>query len=163
MMADPFTMVTQAIWQALEQDPDISSGVRPGNRIKRLETGEATQVMTPKEEIISGDLPELDIVPAGGSVKFPASAGAFTVTQDFEIVINVEDARLDLRYYPLWWAIIRAMMKHGGCNLGLDFVERVSFGSYTNEESNDALLRGIDGWSALLTATVVMRFNVKEI
>lgn len=163
-MIDPFTRILKQLWAVVLGEPDVTSLVRAGNRIRRVllasELSETTK--TPKDEITSADLPEIDIVPAGGLVQLPGSSGGAFVQQSFEVQIAVETARLDVGFFPLYWAVLRAFIK-ADCRLGLDFVEGITLTQYTTDANTMAILRGLEGWSALLGIDVKMRFTKSNI
>jgi len=157
---DPLTEVYQAILQLLKDDPDVSSIVAIGNLIDRTSSRpDGSDLNRPKEDLTDMDLPEIDLVPAGGTVDIPNTSSSIVIDQSFDIVIKSATARLDAQFFPLFFAIIRAFVRVG-CQMNKpELVERVSLSNYTDDENLDAVLKGLEGWSSLLTVNVKIRLK----
>ena len=153
---DPLTVMYNKQWEVLRAHFPITDFVKIGNQI--IQTVE--EPVFPKEDVVDADLPEIRVLPAGGTIENIASTGTMVVEQNYEIQVAVQDARLNAQFFPLQWEIIVAYVK-AGCDLGLDFVEVVRLGNYTDEENDVAVLRGLEGWSSLMSVAVRMRFDLK--
>lgn len=107
---DPFTQVYNAIWTELLAEPFIAAQVAAGNRIKFA--GITTNSRSPdKDNVASKDFPELRIVPTEGTPKLHASSNSANVSQRYSVQICSGDQRLDQVYFPLKWAVVRALSK----------------------------------------------------
>jgi len=157
---DPFTEVYLKIIEVLFNDPDVVDVVRPGNFIKRAsEQVDGLDFRRPKEDKLDGDLSEIDVIPAGGLVDLPNTSTGVVIQQNFEIITASATARLDINYFPLFFAIIRAFSRVG-CQLGIpELVERIQLTNYTDDENLAEVLKGLEGWSSLLSVIVKMRID----
>lgn len=154
---DPFTTVYNRLWDIFEQSAELTSLVKLRNRIRR--TG--VEFIRDKDEKTPVDFPELDLVPAGGTLQIPATSTSNAITQGFEIVINSDKARLDVKFFPVIWAVLKAINK-AGCDMGIpELVARIELSNYTDDENLAALLKGMEGWSSLITANIEMRIDKK--
>lgn len=154
---DPFTTVYNRLWDIFEGFPPLAAMVSLRNRIRRTGDGFVRE----KDSKAPADFPEIDIVPAGGTFQIPATSTGNLIIQGFEIVINSDKARLDIKFFPVIWEIIRAISK-AGCDMGIpELVARIELSNYTDDENLAALLKGLEGWSSLITANIEMRIDKK--
>ncbi len=161
---DPITEVYIGLLDTMRNDPDVGSIVAVGNLIKRSSAlANGTDFIRPKEDKLDFDFPEIDIVPAGGTLDVPNTSSSIVIDQGFEIVIGTPTARLDAKFFPLFFAIVRAFVRVG-CTGGVsDVVERLSLSNYTDDENLDAVLKGLEGWSSFITINTRIRLKTKSL
>ena len=157
-MADPFTAVYRGLWQLLEAHPGFASAVRPGNRLKLVD-GEPHA----KDQVSTADLPEVRIVPSGASSHLRRTSTTSGVTKAWTIQVATGDKRLDERLYPLEWIILCAMQRWPevlGALVWADrkYVAAVQVLEHAEGQTDRDLVRGIDGWTAVMTVRVEMTF-----
>lgn len=158
---DPFTQVHDAIWATLEGHAPLASMVRLGNRIKRTTgDGRGSDGITPvKQGLSHGDMPELDLMSAGGAVNQKGSL--IEITHTWEIALRTDDPYLDVQTFPVYWELIRAFVT-APCDLGLPgLVDNSRLGNYTTDEQLErAIARG---WLTLLTIETRMTLEKAKI
>ena len=96
---DPFTQCEALIITTLEGDTAWAALVKSANRLWR--TGTARSVRRMGE--LTGDVPEVDLVPAGFELLGWTSSG-ITATQAFELQIKSGDLRPKQAMFPLRFA-----------------------------------------------------------
>jgi hypothetical protein len=154
---DPFTEVLEKLWEALEGHAQFRQLVRFANRIKLTERGRRPI----KDKVLGADLPEVRIIPAGGSGRIYATSTSSTVVQRYAIQIATDEAKVRDKYFPLKWAIYQALSRLAP-DFGLDYVE--DYDLHDSRESLENLGgRGSPGWSFLQIIEVRLRFATSEL
>ena len=154
---DPFTQVYDKLWTALIAHDKFQTQVRLGNRID-LQSDEAVDPY--KDVLQAGDLPEVILRPAAGSVHLRATSNRTLVTQSYVIDMTTGDLRTNVKLFPIQWAIIQAI--HGaGETLGLSFVKHVTITGVEDTETGGdrRLATGVEGWTSIITINVEMWFT----
>jgi|TARA_R100000093_G_scaffold60439_1_gene31968 hypothetical protein len=130
MADDPFTAVLKALWDILEANSEFSSLVSLGNR-RKLWTGD-TKI--DKDSYSPADLPEVTIVPAGGTSNPVATSTGGNVIQIYRIQMLDGNLQASSSYFPLKWAIFKALASIDGL-LSLSYVRGISVGDSVEERS----------------------------
>lgn len=157
---DPFTRVLARLWDVLLAGTSaLPSLVEPNNRVvlAGLEPAKFKRSVNP------GDVPELGIFPIpGGSANMQSSSKSTIVVQNFSIELTSRSLVLDLRYFPIKWEIIRALVIAGD-DLGIDdIVNNVSIVDVSDERTEPQSRAGV-GWSAVFVVSVRMMFQTELI
>jgi len=148
---DPFTQVYEKIWETLTNAPEVSRRVKPVNRIMR--TGQ--RVGPFRDTVTAADLPELDVVPAGGEANPFQTSTSGQFLQMFDVQVSAGGMSLDRsQLFPLKWAVLKAVARAGD-TLGLDFVKSVRI---TDMAEGPTLRdeRQAVGWQAIIRVQVVL-------
>lgn len=167
--SDPFSLVYRALWSMLESHTGFTGLVRTGNRIKFSGAGRDPM----KSEILSADLPEVRIVPAGGPPMLMRTSSSGSVVKRFQIQIATGEQRTDQTesLFAVEWEIIKAMhgweavlgaleitIGEGESAVDVAFVKRCTAGEISEGVTDTDLNRGIRGWSAVWSCEVEMWF-----
>lgn len=163
---DPFTKVYNAIWEMAADFAPLTELVSVSNRISFSVDGNRSPV---KNNIASGDLPELILMPTGGMSNLHYATGVSNVTKTFQWVLSTGDFRIhEGGLFPIEFALMRAM-----CNWrlvvaavtwnGKTYVKRCDLTDLSEGESNSEQNRGIKGWSALWSCEVDMFFKTSDL
>lgn len=154
---DPFSLVYDAVWTALKSHKPLMDLVRSGNLIRF--DGDTTEDPE-KENVQEGDLPELMLRPAAVAGQPWATSSSARATQSLELRLTTGDLRAtaDGGLYAMTWAVFSALIT-AGHKLGLDFVERVDFESFTQTREDSIANRGTAGWAA--TAVLHIELIIK--
>ncbi len=154
--ADPLSQVLNALWELLEAQPEVTALVATHNRIK---LSSATVVSQPQKlKHSTGDLPELMIVPAGGSCNPHASSQSAQLVQRYGVGIVDGDLRVHKSFFPLKWAIFKALASIDG-NLGLSFVRRIVVEDIEDLPSDAKA----PGWSAAFSIVVELWYKRSDL
>lgn len=116
---DPMTQVYHRLWQILESHEPFVQLVRPGNRLRTVSGGGIV-----KPSLQPADLPQVQIVPTGGTIDLFQTSTGSTFSQDYAILIRTGDRATDDRPLRIKWQIIRAFAAQGD-ELGLSDVTGV--------------------------------------
>lgn len=163
---DPFIQVHDAIWAALEADNsvnDFPSLVAVGNRIKYTGADRSPE----KRQHAAADFPDVRLKPRGGPYFSPgrgASSRTTFLVKRWSLEIATGDQRVDgdERLFAIQWAALQAIVDAD--NLGLDFVQNVSF---VDEAQDVEGVEQIDGdvrlnqWAVVLVIEVVMNIDTE--
>lgn len=151
---DPFTRVYNAIMALFADHDGVSDLVKPGNLVSY-----ATKSRDPlKVNVQSGDLPEIEVRPAGGEATLWKTSDSTEVIRRYVVGIATGDLRVDESLFPLEWELLRALAGTTS-NLGLPFVVNVHIEGFDEESEATDRHRGTKGWVALFTVGVQMYFN----
>jgi len=156
-MADPLSEVYAEFWDQLETVSDLTDLVKAGNRLK-FDKRNAI-----KMNLSTIDVPELRVVVVGGEPK-PRASNLRGWTETYEIGVVTGDQRLEDVFFPLRWALIKAVhaVETGLILLDLSAydgtVVSVNPQSVRDGVSAADEARGIDGWMTFWTVDVVMKF-----
>lgn len=163
-MADPFSMVFDALWQLAEASAPLNDLVRVGNRIK---FNDATNRDPRKTAVQAGDLPELVLVCENGTGNISASSCSTSVTRRYSWVIATGDLRISHLLHPVEWALVCAMTNWKSVLLNLTwqgnkFAKRMQFLDQSVGFSKPEQNRNISGWSSVWGIEVEMHFTTAD-
>lgn len=150
MTTDPFTEVLKAFWDMLESRPEFTSLVTIKNRIKLWEGSAKPE----KTKISVADLPEVAIIPIGGEYNPTASSSSVSITQVYRIVMVDGDLRLHKTFFPLKWAVLKAMSNLDKY-LNLPYVRQVVVSEHIDDRNDE----GHPGWNSGIDIQVGMWFD----
>lgn len=159
---NPLTQVYEALWEMLEGHQGFIDLVAEKNEIKMLNSSPL------KDQVSTADLPEVRIIPAGGSTHINNSTNSTKLIRRFSIQVATGDRDISTSLYPVEFEIIRAL--HGWTNIlmelewsGCKFVKRcVQLDTVEGSAAYD-LNRGIKGWSCVWSCEVEMWFNNQDL
>lgn len=154
--ADPLTAVMNALWALLEGQPEVVALVATKNRIKLTDTTKSASAE--KLKYSTADLPELLIEPSGGDMNPAATNTGARIIQRYGIGIADGDLRLHKTFFPLKWAVFRALAAIDN-NLGLDYVRRITLEDVEDFRNTEKA----PGWSAGFEIVVEMWFSRTEL
>lgn len=104
---DPFSQTYDMLMEMALGNPTVTSLVRVKNRM--MFTAKDTRVMLPrKDEISEGDLPELRILPSGGTPKVGRDSDHTSWLQEFDMQIATGDTDVEALMFPLSFALLCA-------------------------------------------------------
>jgi len=165
--ADPFTLIEQALWACLESSPAIHRLVGLNNRVRMSDD----EPNVKPESVLAADVPELVVVPAGGTFNAPntgVSSHSCTVTQTFLISVlsdTLSTSQLERSVNPIKWAIFCAMERNFLSREGLpglDFVRMaraIDFQDTNTPQPSPIPGREIRSWRTVMNVTVTAIFN----
>lgn len=151
---DPFTRVYNAIMALFADHDGVRDLVKPGNLI-----GYASDSADPiKGNIQPGDLPEIEVRPAGGEVQLWKTSDSTEVLRRYVVGITTGELRVHESLFPLEWELLRALASTTN-NLGLPFVVNVHIEGFDEDPEATDRHRGTKGWVALFSVIVQMHFD----
>lgn len=157
LKVDPFTQAYDALVALFADHEGVQHLVKKGNLIAYTGgSGDST-----KGNIQSGDLPEIEVRPAGGEAQLWFSSSSAAVVRRFVVGITTGELRIDKWLFPLEWELLRALAGTTD-NLGLSFVVKVSIEGFDEERSGTEEHRGTKGWVALFSVVVEMNFSRQD-
>jgi hypothetical protein len=163
---DPFTQVYDKLCELVFARSDVAALVKPGNRLSY--TSDARQPM--KSGISTEDLPEMVLRPVSVLPHVPQSSNTSAWVATYQWMIATGDLRLDEAYYPLQFALLRAMtaviMGTGMAALTWNskpYVIRVRIAGITEGMVDPEQIKMIRGWVALWNIEVMMNFTTADL
>jgi len=178
---DPFSQVDRALWDLLEAHEGFTDRVRSGNRIKFSGGGSRSPM---KDQVSEADLPEVRLIPTGGTPTLEIDSHTCQVVRRWEIQIATGDQRVDeagdltgtdkaygASLLPVEWEILRAMQGWRDVLRALNwpadeenkpFVLVHKCQPFTDGTTNTDLNRGIKGWSTVWGLEVYMAFLTSD-
>ena len=158
-ITDPFTQVYDSIWDTLEKFGDFAALVKLANEVKYN-----TEIQPrDKESLQEGDISQATLIPSGSTTSTVISSRTGEILQGFTLIIISGDERLQKKYFPLKWAMIRALASAGQNLNGLEFVRSVDVTDQIEDVNEFDESMGIQGWNSSLTIIVTMLFNKDEL
>lgn len=153
-MADPFTKVTEAVWEMLENEVGVTNAVPSGNRVKIYQGYLKPRI---KNHYTNADLPQLELWPSGTGMNIISST-SMQITQDYVLTLKCIDQLVDVTYFPLKWELTKALASYDG-NLGLSYVSNVTLDDLSeSREDTDQ-----PGYEFRLGVSVRMVFNRSDL
>lgn len=162
---NPFVKVFNALWTLLESDPEFTSRIKPGNRVKYNQPLNRDPI---KQNITTDDTPEFAISFTTGTANIPNTSSSSMIITTYQLIINTGDFRINEIANVISWIV--------ACNIArwIDeltaltwkdetFVKRVSPTSIASGESDAIRNRGINGWIVLWTIDVEMHFKTSHL
>lgn len=101
----PSELVLRGLWWMLEASPAFGALVPTGNRLKFL--GSDRDPI--KQEMATADYPEVRILQTSCQPQYDKSSSSSFVIERFEVQVRTGDKSKTTLWYPLKWAIIRAL------------------------------------------------------
>lgn len=149
---NPFTLVYDRIWTLFEASPELSTLIKPGNRIKfNSETNRSPL----KENITTADMCELLVLANGGDVNLYNSSSSSLFDMEYSVVLNTGDYRLTAIAMQVQWFIycqavkwVTELTSLQWC--GESFVKNVQFRNVAIGESVAERNRGINGFTEVI-------------
>lgn len=167
MLANPFKLVYDGLWDLAWSWQNLCDLVKPSNRITFA--GDDRDPIKP--EIAAADLPELRLVPIGGAQQIHRSSSSSYWKARYEWQVSTGDYRTNEHLWPVQWELYRALsgwltplraIKWPKSN-PKSFVTLMNLTSSTEGVSDQDLRRGIDGWSSVMTCEVDMHFATADL
>jgi len=160
---NPFVQVYNALWDLLEAHAGLTDLVPVGNRIKMVDDNRDPI----KDQISSADVPELRLVPIGGTPHIFRTSSSSSCIKRYEIQISSGHQTVEM-LYNVEWEILRAMMSWIPTLMdltweGKKFVKLVRPGEMPEGVTSQDLNRGIVGWSTLWACEVTMWFHSDDL
>jgi hypothetical protein len=161
---DPFTKVYDALWDMLETNTHFTDQVKVGNRLTF--TGESRDPVKP--DIQAADLPEVGILPTTGKPHLERTSSSSTFDAYYDAIVLSGDRRLNVKVYPVCWALFRAMKDwHTELKTNITWNDRafvhLARPSGFQLGLSDAASRGMGGWVARWTYEVQMHFTTTDL
>ena len=154
---DPFTLAYDALVALFADHEGVQHLVKKGNLIAYTGgSGDPT-----KGNIQPGDVPELEVRPAGGEAQLWFTSSSAAVIRRFVVGLTTGELRVDKSLFPLEWELLRAIAGTTN-NLGLSFVVKVSIEGFDEERTGTEEHRGTKGWVALFSVVVEMNFSRQD-
>lgn len=168
--SDPFSIVEDAVWFALESYEPLAALVKRGNRVRL--TG--TKVNPIERSSSAGDFPELHVWPSGANIRggqsVPRASDLRCWHQLYRIGIVSEHLRTNMPagINVLKWHAYRALIRAEETLVSpsIPFVYAIEIGELMDglQDVNAAMVeRGIKGWKSLLDLEVRMRWSTAEL
>ena len=162
-MTDPFTMTHEALLDVLFKHDLLAAEIRSGNRVSFLNKRHAF-----KEEVQAGDLPELRLVPTGGTPHIFRTSNSSSCVRRWEIQVSTGDQRVNVKLLPIEWYVFEAM--HGWEAVlaeltwcGKKFVKRCMPLTIQSGISNADLSRNVIGWATVWGCEIEMFFSSSDL
>lgn len=162
--ANPFTMIWCALWELVERNENLTDLLRLANRIDYINN-------PPKENINTGDLPELALVSDGGTINLKNSSSATLINRKYNWMITTGEWQINSYFNIVSFELIRAMVDYDSvlCSLvwphvnGRTFVGRANVMSI--EEGTTMLneTRGIRGWAGVLSIDIDLHLRTDDL
>jgi len=165
--SNPFEIMERCLWAAIEVQPELSALVRPANRIKYHTLGSTQQGDSPeKDSTTAADLPQLTIIPAGGTINQPGtgvSSSSISIVQRFTFALATDEPRTSLsvrRINAVKWALMLALLRMHTTEPipGANIIRSVTPQGYQDEEGVDP----VPGWTCVLSVSVVAVISKQE-
>lgn len=163
-MSDPFSLIYNRLWEAVDGHPNIGDYIKAGNRPSYSDNKRKPTLDT----MSSGDLPELLLLPSGteGSLTTSSSGSGFKKT--FMWVLNTGDLRVDKWLHPIEWILFQSMVTYKDSFYDLQwegqkFVKGVMLGSTTVGQSEALRQVNINGWSLVQSIEFNCRFTTSSL
>jgi hypothetical protein len=117
-----------------------------------------------KSNVQDSDFSEVRVSPMGGEPGPTRDTNGRTWVERYQVTVCTGDSRVDVRLYPVRWAIFRAVSNYVATLTALTWLEerfilKAELTAGTVGTSEIDLKRGIDGWAAVLTLEVLMWFS----
>ncbi len=164
---DPFTILENALWFALDTHPALQALVRVGNTVRFCTDKDVPQ----KQAVTDADMPELALMPYGCSANQKNTSSSGGVTQRYALAVTTGQLRSSgapnkrAGLNQVKWACIRALARYRAGIKGVPFVVRVQVNDIPERidagASEDRRLP--DGWSAVIGIECWLEFPWTEI
>lgn len=161
---DPLSQVYDALWDLLEVHVPLTSLVKAGNRVKFSGTSRDPE----KERVSTADLPEIRIIPLGGTPHIQRTSNGSSWVKRFAVILATGDKRVDVSLFPVEWEIYRAMAQWADTLTALTwndkpYIKLARPVSATEGISDRDLQRGVEGWTAVWQCEVELWFTTADL
>jgi len=162
--SDPFTAVHNALLNLLMAYVPLSNMFKAGNRVAFV----GSKRSPVKDHPQAADLPEIRLVPTGGTPHLQRTSNSSSCVCTWEIQISTGDQRVDEKLLPAEWAVYRAMEDWVAVLGALEwegktYVKLCRPQSIASGVSNADLNRDIIGWSTIWGCEVEMWFSTADL
>lgn len=162
---NPFTLVYDALWRLVQQNPAFTESVPEGNRIRYDNPFDRSPV---KKNVGAADLPELVLVADTLSANIHATSSSSKVVRQYKWMMATGDFRYSEFLAQLEWQVFTAMCDWQSTLAALcwrekTFVKRADLLSGAAGVSDLNLNRGIAGWSAIWRVELEMHFQTSDL
>ncbi len=100
---DPFTEIERKLWELVASHSGVIGLVKTGNRMDEQDLARNAQ----KDGHLGADLPELRLIPTGGSVLGMTST-SLRIAQAYDFQVLTGSERPHRQMFPVRWQLIRA-------------------------------------------------------
>jgi len=166
MATDPYTLVHDALWAALEAHSDFTNLVPVGNRIKF--SGDDRSPI--KDRITSADTPDVRIAMRSLTCRDTGASGPSEMDRvQFNVELATGDQRLDARAFPIVWAIRQAIFNADAALKAIEFNSKTAWvlnphtGTVDFGLAQDKETRGIIGWAAVVSVEFHLWFSKTDL
>ena len=162
-MSDPYTLIHNAIWTALEANAAFTALVPVSNRIKF--SGDNRNPI--KDRLSSADTPDVRVIVKGLAIAADRASNAEFDRLDFSIDVASGDQRITEVLFPLCWAIRKVVY-----SLDTALATALSAGGFTGcsarvvadgtvaiggaREGDD---QGVVGWASVWSGGIEIAFS----
>ncbi len=167
MSSNPLELVYDTIWEQLEDNEVLCSLVKEGNRLKFSGIDTVDPI---KHEISEEDLPELRLIVPSTDIHLNATSSSSRITKVFEIGVATGELLFtgSRAVLAVEWEVIKSMSNWQAILKLLTWNDKTFITNTqlltTNIGTTDIdLVRGINGWTALMTIQVDMWFSSSEL
>lgn len=162
MATDPYTLVYNTLWAALEGHSDFTDLVPIKNRIRF--TGDDRSPI--KAKLASADTPDVRIVMQQVVMRETGASGGTEADRvRFTVELATGDQRLDARAFPITWAIRQAIYGADAALRAIEFNSKTGWvlnphtGTIDFGIAQDAEARGLIGWAAVCAVEMQLWFS----
>lgn len=159
---NPFALLHNGLWELVESNPDITTRIPEGNRVKYLED------MRPKDAIADADLPELALISQSTTSPLTVTSSELEVTRIYAWALTTGDFRINQVMDTIAWELVRSMLSWETklCRLKWrdnPFVHDLQMGASQEGTKILSQNRNIQGWAFIWPFTIMMRFLTKDV
>lgn len=161
---DPFTQVYDALYSLPWEREALCHMVKPGNRVSF--SGADRDPLKPSVQ--AADLPEIRLIPTGGTPHLQRTSSSTTWIMRFEWGIATGDQRVNENLYPVEWELLRAMANWIAVLTALTWKDKVFVWFAKPTDSREGVTetdinRGVKGWVALWACEVHLKFTTSDL
>lgn len=162
---NPLSLVVDKLWEMLEAHPWFDEIVPAGNRIKY--NGTANE----KDTLSSADVPEVRIVPVGGTLQPHRTSSSTSMTLRLALQLHTGEQDMHYRLLYLWW-VLSIVLTGWTTTIGAlkwegqAFVKRMVNLEITAEllrpRPEDGIMgRELKGWATVWLAEIELWFDTR--
>jgi len=157
---DPFTQVYDALYELPWKREALCRLVRAGNRVSYADDDRDPV----KSTVTTADLPELRLVPLGGTPHLQRTSSSSTWLMRFQWMLATADQRVHKYLFPVEWELLRAMADWGTYLKALTwktetFARVMKLTDARLGMVDPEVSRGIKGWISVWACEVLMQFS----
>lgn len=160
MDTDPFTLVYNALWEAVDSSTILTELVRQGNKIKFIK--ELADHDPRKVSGLSGQAPELMLIPDSFDTNFDSTNTGTGIQKIYNFVIRTTDRLLNKSLFPVEWALYLALI-NGRKEISKVTYKQKTFVTNVRILQAEAKLpeqnSSIAGWRCVWVVEVSMEFD----
>lgn len=169
-MADPFSLVYDALFDLAFAHPGLNEMVKAKNRASY--TSETNRTDPVKDKILTDDVPEIVLLSLGvTSGNLHATSSTSKVTRRYAFHITTGDFRLNKFVLPIEWALCCALVDWKETLTTLkwpvesdwSYVKHCQIADISEGFADAEKNRGIRGWSAVWACDLEMHFKTADL